>query len=297
MTTESLLIPDFSEWQGEVDWAKVIEGGYPAAIIRAYNGSRADHQWKRNRDQAHAHHVRALGIYAFLEPGGVGAITHQAEEFVALVGKLAPHEWVICDYEAAHLHPDMLREWIGYVSRHLHGALPWAYSSEYLFRTDDLAGVVPAHRTWLAAYGPAEPHEAHELWQYTDHRTIPGVEHPCDCSTFHGTLAELLLAVGGAPGPAPHPTQGPTTHARFPYPHGIAPGKSHPSAEPLQAALQITGWMPKSVHRSPMYGPQTRKAVAAFNDRHHLNSLGTEHDEAIGPHGWALLMTYAYGAA
>ena len=26
MTTESLLIPDLSEWQGEVDWAKVIGG-------------------------------------------------------------------------------------------------------------------------------------------------------------------------------------------------------------------------------------------------------------------------------
>jgi GH25 family lysozyme M1 (1,4-beta-N-acetylmuramidase) len=297
MTTPSLLVPDFSEWQGEVDWAHLVKGGFPAAIIRAYNGSRADHQWVRNRSQAHAHGIRALGLYSFLLPGGVGSINHQAQEFVGLVDKLQPGEWVICDYEAEHLHPDMLRTWIDYVGAHLHGTKPWAYAAEYLFRTDDLAGVVPATRTWLAAYGQREPHEGHELWQYTDHMTgLPGLGgHAVDCSTFHGSVEQLLHAVAGAPGPSGEPTQGPTTHSRFPFPVGIAPGKSNPSAEQLQAALQITGWLPHSVRRSPMYGPQTRTAVAGFNDKHHLNGVGTSHDEAIGPRGWALLMSLAYG--
>lgn len=297
MTTASLLIPDLSEWQGEVNWAELIGGDYPAAIIRAYNGDRADYQWARNRSQAHANGIKALGLYSFLLPGEVGSINAQAEAFVRLVGTLAPHEWVICDYEAADLHPDMLRTWIDYVGAHLHGLKPWVYSSEYLFRTDDLVGVVPATRTWLAAYGQAEPTEGHELWQYTDHRTVPGVDGPVDCSTFHGDLQQLLAVVGGAPGPGGNPSQGPTTHPRFPFPVGIAPGRSDPSAEPLQAALQITGWMPRDVQRSPHYGPQTCKAVAGFNDKHHLNSAGTEHDEAIGPRGWALLMTLAYGSA
>lgn len=292
MTTESpLLIPDLSEWQGQVDWARLAAGGYPAAIIRAYNGGRADHQWARNRSQAHAHHVRALGLYAYLTPGGAGAIEDQAHEFVRLVGHLQPGEWPIVDYEAAHLHPDMLRVWVDYVARHLHGAAPWLYTSEYLLRSEHL-DAVPAHRTWVAAYGQSEPREAHELWQYTDHRTVPGVAEPCDCSTFHGTVDELLHAVG-APAPAPKP--GPTSHARHPFPVGIAPGKSDPSAEPLQAALQVTGWMPKDVHRSPHYGPATCSAVAGFNAKHHMNSFGKRHDPAIGPHGWALLMSLAYG--
>jgi GH25 family lysozyme M1 (1,4-beta-N-acetylmuramidase) len=295
MTTPNLRIPDFSEWQGEVDWAKVVSGGYQAAIVRAFNGTRADHQWLRNRDQAHAHGVKALGIYSFLLPGGVGAIHAQAQEFVDLVGKLKPGEWAVCDYEAEHLHPDMLKAWLDYVGQHLHGTPPWAYTSEYLYRTDDIISVVPAQRTWLAAYRAEEPPEGHELWQYTDHRDIPGVAHPCDCSTFHGSIGQLLAAVGVAPGPSGRPTPGPTTHPRYPYPQGIAPGKSNPSAEPLQEALQLTGWMARDVQRSPMYGPQTRKAVAGFNDKHHLNSAGTEHDEAIGPHGWALLMSLAHG--
>jgi GH25 family lysozyme M1 (1,4-beta-N-acetylmuramidase) len=291
MTTPALLVPDFSEWQGEVNWAEVIGSGHPAAIIRAYNGSRADHQYTRNRSQAHAHHVRALGIYSFLIPGGAGAIEHQAAEFVGLVGKLQPGEWVICDYEAKGLHPEMFTQWLKYVTAHLHGSEPWLYASEYVFRTEHLAQDIPAKRTWLAAYGQAEPREAHELWQYTDHRAVPGVKGFADCSTFHGTVEQLLAAVVDAPGPA----QGPTTHPRFPYPVGIRPGSSHPSARPLQQALKATGWMAHSVAESDHYGPETQRSVGGFNAKHHLNSAGVRVDPAIGPNGWALLMALAHG--
>ncbi|WP_399559098.1 glycoside hydrolase family 25 protein (plasmid) [Streptomyces sp. NBC_01136] len=291
MTTPTLLVPDFSEWQGEVNWGALVSGGYPAAIVRVYNGSRADHQYSRNRAQAHGHRVRALGLYSFLLPGGAGAIEQQAAEFVDLVGSLLPGEWVIVDYEANGLHPDMLTAWISYVGKHLHGSEPWLYGSEYVFRTEGLAADVPAVRTWLAAYGQSEPREAHELWQYTDHRAIPGVTGFADCSTFHGTVEQLLAAVGYAPAPTP----GPTTHPRFPYPVGIKPGSSDPSARPLQEALKRTGWMAHDIAESDHYGPATEQGVAGFNDKHHLNAAGTQHDPAIGPRGWALLMTLAYG--
>jgi GH25 family lysozyme M1 (1,4-beta-N-acetylmuramidase) len=289
MTTPTLLVPDFSEWQGEVAWAEVVAAGYPAAIIRAYNGDRPDHQWTRNRSQAHAHGVRALGLYAYLVPGGVGAIERQAQEFVSLVGRLEPGEWPICDYEAANLHPDMLRTWVDYVAAHLHGAPPWEYTSEYLLRTEHL-DAVPAHRTWVAAYGPTEPAEGHELWQYTDHRQVPGAGY-VDCSSFHGTVEDLVRAVAGTPAPTP----GPTVHPRFPYPKGLHPGGSSPSARPLQAALKRTGWMEHSVAESDHYGPATEQAVGGFNRKHGYNAAGISWDPAIGPHGWALLMTLAYG--
>jgi GH25 family lysozyme M1 (1,4-beta-N-acetylmuramidase) len=295
MTTSGaqLFIPDFSEWQGAVDWSKVVGGGYPAAIIRVYNGARADLEFQRNRAQAHVHGAKALGLYSFLNPGGTLAIEHQAAAFCSLVGKLLPGEWPIVDYEAKNLHPDMLRTWLHYVGAHLHGAAPWTYTGEYLFRTQHLDGVVPAHRTWLAAYGPYEPREGHELWQYTDHRTVPGVAHPCDCSVFHGNLAQLLAAVGYAPPvtqhPAPHPSR--------PFPVGLRPDSSTPSARQLQRALKATGWMDTHTPESDNYGPATQRGVAGFNAKHSLNSPGHRYDPAIGPRGWALLMTYAYGAA
>jgi GH25 family lysozyme M1 (1,4-beta-N-acetylmuramidase) len=290
MTTPTLLVPDFSEWQGEVNWG-LVRSEYPAAIIRVYNGGRADHQYSRNRAQAHANHVRALGLYSFLLPGGAGAIEHQAAEFVDLVGSLLPGEWVIVDYEAKGLHPDMLRTWLAYVGKRLHGSEPWLYASEYVFRTEGLAADVPAVRTWLAAYGQSEPREAHELWQYTDHRAIPGVHGFADCSTFHGTVEQLLAAVKHPPAPKP----GPSAHPGHPYPVGIRPGSSHPSAKPLQRALKATGWMGHEVAESDHYGPATQRAVGGFNEKHHLNAVGVRRDPAIGPRGWALLMTFAYG--
>lgn len=304
MTTPTLYVPDLSEWQGVVDWTTLIHGGYPAAIIRAYNGNRVDHQFQYNRDHAHARGIRALGIYAYLEAGTDPV--HQANEFVATVGKLGPNEWPILDYEAAGLHPDEIRVWVSHVSQALHGAAPWLYTGEYIYRSQhlDQQSAVPAHRTWIAAYRATEPTTPHELWQYTDHRSVPGVGGPVDCSQFHGTVDELLAAVRGTPAPPTHqpppahnppPHGGPTAHPTYPYPHGIRPGSSSPSARPLQHALKRTGWMPSSIAESDHYGPETEKAVAGFNAKHNLNAVGVHSDPAIGPHGWALLMTLAYG--
>lgn len=300
MTTPKLLVPDFSEWQGTaVNWSELTRGGFPAAIIRGYNGHRADQQFARNRHEAHAAGIRALGLYAFLVPGHV---EDQAAAFVSLVGKLQPGEWPILDYEATGLHPQDIDRWITHVAGALHGASPWLYTGEYIYRTQHLDKVtaVPAQRTWLAAYGAHEPTEGHELWQYTDHLAgLPGLgAHAVDCSTFHGTIDQLLAVVHPTPPKPTEPTApkpGPAAHARFPYPVGIGPGKSHPSARPLQRALKLTGWMAHDVHESDHYGAQTEKGVGGFNRKHGFNSPGHIWDPAIGPHGWALLMTLAYG--
>lgn len=293
-----LLIPDLSEWQGTVDWPTLIGGGYPAAIIRAYNGQRPDLQFEHNRQQAHAHGIRALGLYAYLDAGR--SVADQAAEFVHLVSPLQAGEWPICDYEAAGLTPADAQAWTTAVGRSLGVETPWLYASEYVYRSEHLAqsAGVPAQRTWLAAWGPTEPTEGHELWQYTDHRTVPGVGGPVDCSTFHGDITQLLAAVTGRQVPTPpRPTPGPTSHPRFPYPAGIHPDGWTPSARPLQQALKRTGWMDGGVIESDHYGPITQRGVAGFNLKHGYNDTGIEWDPAIGPHGWALLMTLAYGAS
>lgn len=123
------------------------------------------------------------------------------------------------------------------------------------------------------------------------HCHVPGNSH-----VDPGPMPSDMLSLGGhsAP-PPPPPAHGPTAHPRYPYPVGIHPGGTSPSARPLQRALKATGWMPKNTPESDHYGPLTENGVAGFNRKHGFNSHGVSWDTAIGPRGWALLMTLAYG--
>ncbi|WP_411121717.1 N-acetylmuramoyl-L-alanine amidase [Streptomyces sp. x-19] len=85
------------------------------------------------------------------------------------------------------------------------------------------------------------------------------------------------------------------TYAPPPFPDGLAPGRSSPSAKGLQQALKDTGWLDPSVPLSDTYGPQTQQAVAGFNRKHNLFSTGRPTDPAIGRRGWDLLHQLAYG--
>ncbi|MGW0731711.1 N-acetylmuramoyl-L-alanine amidase [Streptomyces sp. NPDC002851] len=80
-----------------------------------------------------------------------------------------------------------------------------------------------------------------------------------------------------------------------PFPNGLAPGSSSPSAKGLQKALKDTGWLDRSVPLADNYGPQTQKAVAGFNRKHNLFTTGRPNDPAIGRRGWDLLHRLAYG--
>lgn len=287
--SSSLLIPDVSEWQGVIDWPALVKS-YPAVIVRAHNGYRQDHHFATNRPAAHAAGARAVGLYAYLvddrDP------SDQAAEYVHSVGHLQSGEWAIVDCEEGKGDQSgRVKEWAKYVSRALGTSHAWMYTGQAFYRDHGLAHAgFPASRTWLAAYGPHEPAEGHALWQYTDHRTVPGVQGAVDCSTYHGTIEQLRAAV------APAPTPGPTAHPSHPFPTGIRPGGTSPSARPLQRALKITGWMDAKVQESDHYGPVTEHAVNGFNTKHGLRDKGKSYDPAIGPHGWALLMKLAYGA-
>jgi len=288
VTPPRLVVPDVSEHQGDIDWKRLV-AAHPVVIVRAYNGYRADREFALNRDHAHAAGVRALGLYAYLESDR--DVVDQAAEFVHAVGHLRAGEWPIVDCEEGTDSAERVRRWAAYVSRALGYDESWLYSGAWFYSAQhlDKAGI-PASRTWLAAYGPREPEAGHALWQYTSHGDVPGVSGPVDCSAFYGTVEQLVAAIR-----PPAPTQGPTTHPSYPFPAGMHPGGASPSARPLQAALKATGWMDKDIAESDQYGPVTQHAVAGFNRKHGLTSRGVPWDPAIGPRGWALLMSFAYG--
>ena len=75
-----------------------------------------------------------------------------------------------------------------------------------------------------------------------------------------------------------------------PFPVGIGPNKTSPSAIPLQRQLKKAGFMSTSVPEAANYGPKTQEAVARFHNKHtQFRADGSDWDIAIGPRGWAYL--------
>ncbi|MEU0171591.1 N-acetylmuramoyl-L-alanine amidase [Streptomyces iakyrus] len=125
----------------------------------------------------------------------------------------------------------------------------------------------------------------HKEWQ-------PGKVDPLGF-TMDSLRERVAARLKGKPKLPPHPGKG--SYTPPPFPKGLAPGRTSPSAKGLQQALKDTGWLDRSVPLANNYGPQTQKAVAAFNRKHNLYTTGRPHDPAIGRRGWDLLHRLAYG--
>lgn len=106
---------------------------------------------------------------------------------------------------------------------------------------------------------------------------------------------DLLVTGKGKNIPAAAPSK-PKPYTPPKFPAGLAPGKSSPSAKPLQRALKAARFMSPSVEESDNYGPRTEAAVARFHNAHtQYRARGKSYDPAIGPKGWDALMRLAYG--
>ena len=89
---------------------------------------------------------------------------------------------------------------------------------------------------------------------------------------------------------APAPSIAPAPLIAPPFPVGIGPGKTSPSAIPLQRQLKKAGFMATSVPEAANYGPKTQEAVARFHNKHtEFRAPGDDWDTRIGPKGWAYL--------
>jgi lysozyme len=186
-----LLVPDVSEYQGAVDWRTLVSSGYPAAIIRAHNGSRMDGEWAVNRAGAHAAGVTVLGIYQYLDPSVDAA--QQANELCDLIGALRPGEWPICDLEVgAGDQSARAHAWYVTVAGRLHDAAAEELYSDLSFWQEHNLSSGGFARAWVAAYGSQEPAIKHDLWQFSESQSFPGISGPCDANVFHGTVADLL---------------------------------------------------------------------------------------------------------
>jgi len=179
-----VLMADCSEFQFDIADAAYLRWS-KAIIIRALYGTRVDKAWfgGARRDALHAGGARFVGIYAYIR--GDQDVTAQAKALISLLGTLRPGEKVIADIEEGD--GSQQARWVTW-AKTINASLgdpPWDYSGLNYAATHGLQPV-----TWVAAYGTREPDPPHQLWQFTDAFTVPGVG-VCDCSVFHGSIDEL----------------------------------------------------------------------------------------------------------
>lgn len=200
-----LLLPDFSEFQENADMGGVAKVNGGAAIVRAcYGAAHPDKVFTKLRAAAAGY--RFLGIYQYLVAGQ--DVAAQAQAFLRIVGKLAPHEIPILDLEeGAASQWARADQWCNMVDGALGlSARPlqyrsWVYSGEDYAKEHGLAAIfASARHTWVAAYGSTEPVLGHSLWQCSDGKegshitSWPGAGR-CDTSVYHGTLAQIAALI------------------------------------------------------------------------------------------------------
>lgn len=199
-TTARTYLADISEFQPNIidqqyaAWSKAI-------IIRAMYGSgHVDAAWYggQRRDLLHSYGMKFLGMYQYVVASQDAAA--QARALANLIKTLRPGEIVIADIEEGS--GSQQARWVTWANtiHDLLGFPPWDYSGLYFARDHGLQPV-----TWVAAYQATEPSVPHQLWQFTDALSIPGIG-TCDCSVYNGTVDQLAAHTYQGKATSPPPT-------------------------------------------------------------------------------------------
>lgn len=86
-----LTIYDVSQWQGEINWARVARDPIAAVIIKATEGAgEVDPRFEENRRGAEAHGLR-VGFYHFADPTG-SSPEAQADHHLRVIGSYGRRE-------------------------------------------------------------------------------------------------------------------------------------------------------------------------------------------------------------
>jgi GH25 family lysozyme M1 (1,4-beta-N-acetylmuramidase) len=298
---------DVSAYQSAQDWTALKSGGLSFAFAKASEGQ-TTHDPKFG---AHVTGIKAAGLvagaYHFAWPNQSAA--KEAANYIAAVKAHAGPgflHWLDLEAYSDRRNyrgrtADGIRAyaaaWIAAVQKAFPGQRVGIYTS-----ADDIAhGHVPTGvPLWYPAYPgqrvdtfteaeaasrPTPSGRKPLIWQFT---STPAKGPRVDSNLCYMSAAELRTWAAGDTAPKPYTPP--------PFPKGLAPGKSTPSAVALQRAAKAAGYMPKSVKESPHYGPATKAAVIRFHTAHpQYRAAGLSKDPAIGPRGWAALFRLAYG--
>ncbi len=183
---------DVSEWQGEIDFARVKEAGIEVVYIRAGQGfSYEDAQFERNYEQARRYGFK-IGVYHYMTARSVEAARTQAQFFVSLISGKQIDCRLAMDFESfGSLSRSQINEIaLAYMEevKRLSGKEVVVYSNTYdatyVFNSE-----VAREPLWVAQYGVSEPQDNGnwENWvgyQYSSTGRVSGINGNVDLDEF-----------------------------------------------------------------------------------------------------------------
>lgn len=271
-----MLLPDFSEWQPNVNMAGVRKQT-PALILRVgYGHDHKDLQIDRYRPQAVQNGFGWTGLYQYARADQ--DITAQAEMFCSWVGRLTVGEIPILDLEeGSGDQTARANAWFNVVDDHFAlTPLPvnersWLYSGAN-FATNNLESIFNSDRhTWVASYGATEPANPHTLWQSTNgavgvNRVSWAGAGYCDTSTTRYTI-DQLAATGWHPSKIQPPPPTSLTWAMWPSTVTLKLGMKGTDVAVCQTALRNSGLIGvRGIAVDNAFGLQTQTAVRNFQE-------------------------------
>lgn len=183
---------DVSEWQGNINFARVKEAGIEMVYIRAGQGfSYKDAQFERNYEEAKRNGLK-IGIYHYMTARSVEDAKLQAQFFVSLISGKQIDCKLAMDFESfGSLNKSQINEiavvYMKEVKR-LSGKDVVVYSNtydaKYVFNSE-----VANEPLWVAQYGVSEPQDNGNWknwvgYQYSSTGRISGISGNVDLDEF-----------------------------------------------------------------------------------------------------------------
>ncbi|WP_076647332.1 GH25 family lysozyme [Latilactobacillus sakei] len=189
-------IIDVSEFQGTIDWSKVVNAGLALSVIRVQSGSsHIDTKYSTNITNAISAGAN-YAVYAYFAATDPSDATVEANDFYnrtkAVVGSSKePRFWMI-DVEADSTRGTLSSSVTAYMNKLNSLGIP--DSKIVIYVSNALYPSIDARRTmiWIPSYGindgtianSTKPKYPYDLWQYTSKGVVDGItENTVDMST------------------------------------------------------------------------------------------------------------------
>jgi lysozyme len=199
---------DVSEFQGNIDWAKVKAAGKEFAIIRVSDGTgHLDPDFAKNWSGAKAAGV-IRGVYQFFEP---------SEDPVAQANLLLQHmgqigegdlppmiDVEVTDGQSPATITARIHSWINTVQAAT-GRKPLIYTGGWFWNPDVQSGdfgsypLVDSYYCGNCCPDIASPWTSWTMWQYSSTGAVSGIAGNVDLDRFDGTMGDLQMLAGGSP--------------------------------------------------------------------------------------------------
>lgn len=174
---------DVSEFQGNIDWAKVKADGVDGAIIRYADGTYLDPDFDKNMQGAKAQGLH-VGAYIFSRAKTKATAEKEAERLYNACKKYNPDMPLYIDLEASSLSKYANQSASAFINKmKALGGKPGIYANLNWFNNYIKTANYVAYPLWIAQYHTKITHKNPNwfgMWQYTSSGSVKGIKGRVD---------------------------------------------------------------------------------------------------------------------